>query len=129
LKLLLDTHALLWALSLPQQLSSTARNAIEDPANELWVSSVSFFEISTKVRLAKLSTPGSLLSQWEWTMARLGARVFSLGPAAAILAGELVWDHRDPFDRLLVAQARLEQAVLVSADSQLQSFPGLNYLW
>lgn len=129
MKLLLDTHTLLWALTAPHRLSEAARLALEEPTQELWVSSVSFFEISTKVRLGKLAPPGPLLTQWEWTMARLGARLLSLAPNAAILAGQLDWEHRDPFDRMLAAQSKLERARLVTADSQLQSLPGLDYLW
>ncbi len=129
MNLLLDTHTLLWALGSPGKLSAAAREALEDPAHDIFVSAVSFFEISTKLRSGKLAVPLDLLTSWEWTMARLGARLLPLSIPAAICAGQLDWGHPDPFDRLLAAQALVDQLKLVSIDSQLHDCPNLEVFW
>lgn len=129
LRLLLDTHALLWALAEPEKLSRASRGAIEDPNNELWVSAVSLFEISTKVRIGKLQVPASLLKRWQWSVECLSARLLQVSGSHAVLAGGLPVDHRDPFDRLLAAQAIEEGLTLVSCDSAFQEFSGLAVLW
>lgn len=127
--LLLDTHALLWAVAESHKLSETARHALELPANALLVSSVSLFEVATKVRLGKLPTPGDLLTRWEWSLARLSARLLPLTGSAAILAGEWTVPHRDPFDRLLAAQAQETGAALVTCDPAFGQFPALRLVW
>ena len=129
LRLLLDTHALLWALVAPSKLSPNARMALEESSNALWVSSVSFFEIATKVRNGKLPTPGPLLTHWDLTLSRLSARVLELSVSQAILAGSLEVVHRDPFDRLLAAQAIDQGCQLVTCDAAFGGFPELNLLW
>lgn len=129
LKLLLDTHALLWALSAPLKLSPTARKALEESSNALWVSSVSFFEIAIKVRNGKLPTPGPLLTHWDLTLSRLTAHVLELSVTQAILAGSFEAVHRDPFDRLLAAQAIDQGCQLVTCDAAFLGFPELNLLW
>jgi PIN domain nuclease of toxin-antitoxin system len=70
-----------------------------------------------------------LLDDLDWNMARLSAHYLSLGPAEAVLAGGLSAPHRDPFDRLLAAQARLRGLTLVSSDGAFGGFDGLNVLW
>lgn len=129
LKLLLDTHALLWALSAPEKLSSAARRALEESSNALWISSVSFFEIATKVRNGKLPPPGPLLTHWDLTVSRLSAHVLELSVSQAILAGSLEVIHRDPFDRLLAAQAMDQGCQLVTCDAAFVGFPELSLLW
>ncbi|MFN8612899.1 MAG: type II toxin-antitoxin system VapC family toxin [Vulcanimicrobiota bacterium] len=129
MKLLLDTHALLWALSTPERLSTATRLALEESSNELWISSVSFFEIATKVRNGKLPNPGPLLTNWDLTIARLNAGVLEVSVAQAILAGSLDLVHRDPFDRLLGAQAIERNLHLVTCDQAFSDFPQLKVLW
>ena len=129
MNLLLDTHALLWALATPEKLSTPARQALEDAGNALWVSSVSFFEIATKVRGGKLPPPGPLLAHWDLTLSRLNASVLQLSVSQAILAGSLDLAHRDPFDRLLGAQAIDQGLHLVTCDAAFEGFPDLDLLW
>jgi PIN domain nuclease of toxin-antitoxin system len=105
LSLLLDTHVLLWMLTEPQKLSRKARQAVEAPGRQLVVSTASLLEIATKVRLGKLAHPGPLLDRVDSTLAKLQADLLALTAGAAILAGQFEVEHRDPFDRLLAAEA------------------------
>lgn len=129
MSLLLDTHALLWALAEPERLSGRATRALQDARNELWTSSVSLFEIATKVRLGKLPNPGPLMKQWEWTLSRLGSKLLPLQGTHAVRAGALEVAHKDPFDRLLAAQALQEDLQLVSCDPAFAAFADLRLLW
>ena len=128
-KFLLDTHTLLWALSEPEKLSSQVRSILKDPINLPRVSTVSLFEIATKVRIGKLSCPLSLLENWEFTLSRLGANLLPLLGADAVRAGRWEVEHRDPFDRLLAAQAYENGLCLLSRDEAFSQFEGLNVLW
>lgn len=129
MRLLLDTHALLWVLAEPEKLSDRAVRALQEGQNELWTSSVSLFEIATKVRLGKLPAPGPLLKQWEWTLSRLGSKLLPLTGAHAVRAGALEILHKDPFDRLLAAQALEEGLQLVTCDTAFAQFSDLHILW
>lgn len=129
MRLLLDTHVLLWALAEPDRLSAAARDALTDGTNDLFVSSVSLFEVSTKHRLGKLPTAPALLDHLDWNMARLSARYLPLEPPETILAGALPGPHRDPFDRLLAAQAQVQGMPLVTSDQAFQTFAGVQTLW
>lgn len=122
---LLDTHTLLWALSEPEKLSSGVRSILKDPANLPRVSTVSLFEIATKVRIGKLSCPVSLLENWEFTLSTL----LPLLGAEAVRAGRWEVEHRDPFDRLLAAQAYENNLCLLSRDEAFSLFKGLKVLW
>lgn len=127
--LLLDTHVLLWMLSEPERLSPECRTAVEGMDCRLLVSTVSLFEISNKVRIGKLAHPGPLLTQTEWTLSRLNVDLLPLSASAAVLAGQLQGPHRDPFDRLLAAQAITEALPLVSSDPAFQQFSELKVVW
>ena len=129
MNLLLDTHAFLWATGETEKLSTVAFEALQNYSNELWVSSVSLFEISTKVRIGKLAVRGPLLSRWQHTLARLNAKLLPLSGVHAVRAGALVVEHRDPFDRLLAAQAIEEGMYLVTRDAAFTQFEGLTLLW
>lgn len=126
---LLDTHTFLWALSEPEKLSDKVRAVLEDPSSELYVSAVSLFEIATKVRIGKLDCPGSLLESWAFVLSRLGAKHLALEGNAAVLAGSWPYKHRDPFDRLLGAQARENRLCLLTWDPAFAEFQELNVLW
>lgn len=121
--LLLDTHALIWALLEPDRLSQRAREAMEDPVNTLFVSSASAWEISTKHRLGRLPEASVLVSGYEEHLERLGAVELPITASHALLAGGLDGVHRDPFDRMLAAQAVIEGIPLVSKDAAFQLFP------
>ena len=113
MKLLLDTHVVLWWLDDPLLLSPGAREAIFDPGNEVLVSAVDCWEIAIKRALGKLTAPRDL----RGALQSCGFTELSISPAHALATETLPMHHRDPFDRLLVAQALLEQASLVSRDS------------
>lgn len=118
MRLLLDTHALLWALASPVKLNRAARREIEKPVNEVFVSSASVWEISIKKALGKLSAPADLLLQ-------ITAAAFEPLPIAfthADTAGSLPAHHRDPFDRMLIAQAQEERLTVVTKDTRFKLY-------
>jgi PIN domain nuclease of toxin-antitoxin system len=116
-KLLLDTHTILWQMLDDPKLSHRAKEAIEDLSNDVFVSVVCIWEIATKVRIGKLEEPGDLLKDPHSAFARLGFRDLPLTLSHARLGGSLSHSHKDPFDRMLAAQAQLEGLTIVSADS------------
>lgn len=117
-RLLLDTHALLWALTSPDRLDEFARNAISDPFNMVFVSAVSGWEIALKSNLGKLDVPANVIEMIEAT----GFMHLPVTFAHGVEAGSLPLHHRDPFDRLLVAQARLNDLVLVTRDGRITQY-------
>lgn len=117
--LLLDTHVLLWANEAPERLSAEAVDALEDPANDLFVSSISVAEIEIKRGLGRLAMNHSCLT----LAARLDARWLDLTAAHATGLRALPRLHADPFDRLLVAQAVAEGHTLVTADDKVHAYP------
>lgn len=116
--LLLDTHVLLWALTDDPRLDPTAREAIVDGRTEVLVSAASTWEMAIKSRLGKLRIPDDLIQQLE--AARFEHLPVTLEHGLAV--GGLPDHHRDPFDRLLVAQAQVEQLTLVTHDPQLHRY-------
>jgi len=119
---LLDTHVLLWLLSTPERVPDDVRKLLGDRANPLLVSAASALEITTKIRIGKLDAP-SLPTSLPRRLSDLGATPLAISVDHALLAGSLNWEHRDPFDRILVAQATLESATLVTVDSVLTRLP------
>ncbi|CAA6604190.1 PilT protein domain-containing protein [Rhodospirillaceae bacterium LM-1] len=119
MRLLLDTHVLIWWLNDDEQLSSEARKAIADPGSEVFVSSASVWEIAIKQALGKLEFPVARISGIieEAGFAPLGIEV-----AHAILAGSLPRHHDDPFDRMLIAQAKTEGMAIVTADAMFERY-------
>ena len=128
LSLLLDTHALLWWLFDDARLPVTARALIADPAHRVVVSSASIWEIATKHRLGKLGGVEPLLSDAPEWLRRAGFDVLSVGILHAREAGGWQVDHRDPFDRMLAAQSKLENMPLVSSDAAFAAF-GIQLRW
>lgn len=122
MKLLLDTHALLWSLLDSPRLSAPARSALGDKGNEVLISAVSIFEITLKHHLGKLSEAASFILQHEQMLADLDWAPLPISLKHAALAGALDIPHRDPFDRLLIAQARIEQVPIVSNEKIFDSF-------
>ena len=114
-RLLLDTHAALWALAEPRMLSGPARMAVEDARNEVFVSVVSGWEIAIKRALGKLQAPDNL----EAGIEKQGFTPLLVTFHHAELAGALPPHHRDPFDRMLIAQAQAEGLVLVTRDADI----------
>ncbi len=118
MRLLLDTHVALWALVDSPRLSAHARELILAPANEVWVSAASVWEIAIKHGLGRGDMPVSGDEALAW-FRRAGYRLLAIAPEHAAAVGTLPPIHGDPFDRLLVAQARIEPFRLLSADPQV----------
>lgn len=115
---LLDTHVVLWWLAGDRRLSDRSRLVIEEGAGDVLVSAVSGFEIATKRKLGKLRAPDDLEAQLE----SAAISILPLTLRHGLLAGELPFHHRDPFDRLLVAQALTEHLTLLTADPKLAPY-------
>lgn len=115
MRLLLDTHAFLWWLANAPQLGSKAKEAIAEESNEVFVSAASIWEISIKRALGKLKAPGHL----NETVDERGFQKLPITLAHAELAGQLPTHHRDPFDRMLVAQALIEGLTVLTRDSRI----------
>jgi PIN domain nuclease of toxin-antitoxin system len=118
-RLLLDTHALLWALDTPARLRPATREAIESPANSVLVSAASAWEIAIKQALGRLDFP---LARFDALLVEAGLTPLPISSAHAVTAGHLPPHHRDPFDRMLVAQALREDAVLVTDDAAMAPY-------
>lgn len=121
--LLLDTHALVWAVGAPERLSPRAREAVEDPRTPLLVSAATAWELATRFRLGRLPEAEALVLQFTAVLARLGARELPVRADHALRAGGLSWSHRDPFDRMLAAQALIENIPLVTRDGAFAALP------
>ena len=122
MKLLLDTHALIWWLAGDQALSRPAREAIANEANTVLVSAASAMEISTKFRLGKLAGAALLAQDFEAIIAAQGFTELPITVRHARMAGEMNIAHKDPFDRLLIAQAQADGLVLVSNEALFDGF-------
>ncbi|MCF2445409.1 type II toxin-antitoxin system VapC family toxin [Dyadobacter sp. CY345] len=131
MKLLLDTHAVLWFIDGDLQLSANARELIENPVNQIYVSAISFFEISTKLKLGKLSLqkPLNLIFQ-DIADAYIKVLPISNSHLLEYQNVPLISDHRDPFDRLIIATAVAENAGIISIDQKFQNYRSLvNVIW
>lgn len=126
--LLLDTHALIWWFLDSPQLSEAARQHISDGNTSIYVSAVSAFEISTKVRLGKLPQAAAFDQDFEVFVRDRGFQPLPLTVRHALTAGGLSYEHKDPFDRLLIAQALIEDMTLVSNERLFDDF-GVKRLW
>jgi len=126
---LLDTHAIIWLTSSRRTPPASLVAALESGDGKPLASAVSAFEIATKVRLGKLDEARALADGWDTLIPSFGAGSLALNDRHALLAGRLEWDHKDPFDRLLAAQAITEGLTLVTADKAFESLPGLSVLW
>lgn len=122
MRLLLDTHALIWAAYKPGMLSKTARAAIEDGGNPVYVSSVSAMEIATKYRIGKLDISPALAEHFVQEIENRGFTQLVLTCEHGQRGGNLAIPHNDPFDRLLIAQAQIEKLRLVSNERLFDDF-------
>lgn len=119
MRLLLDTHVLLWAVTEPERLSASTRSALVASRNTLYLSAVCAWEIEIKRATGKLETPAS----FDDELARLRLEELPVRLAHTRALRDLPDHHKDPFDRLLVAQARCESLVLVTADPLVRRYP------
>ena len=118
MRLLLDTHVLLWLLSDPERLGEAVLAILRGEANEIRVSAATAWEIAIKKQMGKLRAPDDLEAQLEAG----GVTALPITLAHARLAGSLPAHHRDPFDRMLIAQARIESLTLVAGDADISKY-------
>jgi PIN domain nuclease of toxin-antitoxin system len=116
LNLLLDTHVFIWAVAEPSQLDRLVRAALASPENQIVVSAVTPWEIAIKQASGRLKFP---LDLFDDTVDRMGCQILPILPAHGIMAGSLPRHHNDPFDRMLIAQALIEDLVLVTGDQAI----------
>ncbi len=128
MRLLLDTHALIWWLAGDEALSRRAREAIADEDNPVAVSAASAMEVATKFRIGKLPDAALLARDFEGIVAEQGFAELAISVHHARLAGEMNIAHKDPFDRLVIAQAQAEDMVLVSNEALFDGF-AVKRLW
>ncbi len=129
MRLLLDTHVLLWWWAEPERLPASLLATLSAAEADLWVSAVSGYELAYKHRLGKLGLPEGLLTGFEAAVAAERWSPLPVSLAHSLLAGQLDTEHRDPFDRLLAAQALVENATLVTVDVAFSGIEGLQTLW
>jgi len=128
-KLLLDTQCWLWWFAQPERLSEEAIAHIADETNELWFSVASIWEIGIKVANGKLPLPEPIDSYISSRMVLLDVQYLEITAPHALRAAALPLHHRDPFDRMLIAQAQIEEMTLVSADSMFKQYSDISLLW
>lgn len=116
MRVLLDTHALVWALTNPQRLSQQAATLLLDTNTRPVVSSASLWELGLKQQAGKSPEVGRILARLEHSLAVMGAEELRISHKHALKAAELPLHHKDPFDRMLIAQAILEGVPLISSD-------------
>jgi PIN domain nuclease of toxin-antitoxin system len=127
-RVLLDTHTLIWAKISPAFLSRQVAEIMADPLNEIFVSAATAWEIATKVRLGKLPGADSLERHFLETMEDSGFTLLPIDAESGLRAGRLIADHGDPFDRMIAAQALAMDIPVLSTDSKLDLF-GVRRLW
>jgi len=121
-RFLVDTHCWLWLQASPERLASEVLSLLADPANDLLLSAASSWEIAIKYALGKLPLPEPPARYVPRRMMASGSRGLAIEHAHTLRVAELPLHHRDPFDRLLVAQAQIEKLVLVTVDRQFESY-------
>ena len=129
MKLLLDTHVLLWWWAEPERLPASLLDTLSAPETEIWISAVSAYELAYKHRVGKLGLPEGLLAGFGAAVTAERWESLSVSLDQCLRAGQLAAEHRDPFDRLLAAQALVENMTLVTVDPAFAGFEGLRTLW
>lgn len=128
MKLLLDTCTLIWTIYSPAQLGKRSRQRIADGSNTVFVSAASAWEIATKVRRGRLPVALELERNFLEDMDEAGYSLLSIDAASALRAGRLTAEHRDPFDRMIAAQALDMDIPVLSPDTKLDQF-GVRRIW
>lgn len=124
---LLDTHVFFWCVRRGSAVPAHVAEALREAPRRM-VSDVSAFEVSLKVGIGKFGEAAPLRDNWASALSRLPALALPVATEPALLAGTLAWAHRDPFDRLLAAQALTNDLTLVTADDAFSDVPGLSVL-
>ncbi len=128
MRVLLDTHALLWSAIDEKKLSRKARSLIESLKTEVYVSAASVWEVSTKVRLGKLPQAVAFSAEFAENLQRIGFLELPITIHHAQRAGQLPGPHRDPFDRILIAQSQAENMSIVSNEKIFDQY-GIHRVW
>ena len=128
MRVLLDTHALLWWLSDDAALTRSARRTIADTKKTLIVSAASALEIATKVRLGRLPSANDLAADFSGHLDRDGFELLGISAEHGIRAGLLPGPHKDPFDRMLIAQAQAENMPIITNETIFESY-GVRRIW
>jgi len=128
LRALLDTHTLLWWILEDPALSQTARETIAETSNTILVSAASAWELAIKFRLGKLPRAGDLVSNFLSEVEREGFQLLPISAEHGIRAGLLAGPHRDPFDRMLIAQSQAENTPIISNEIVFENY-GIRRLW
>lgn len=118
MNVLLDTHTLLWLVSDPSQVAAPTLTVLTNPATNVWVTAASAWEISIKTRLGRLDGD-AFLSAWADILADMSTSELPIESPDAILAGRLPWKHKDPFDRVIVAQALRRNLTIATRDTRI----------
>lgn len=125
---LLDTHTLLWYARAEPQLSSTAKALILDPANEILISPASFWELAIKVSVGKLVLRQPFQDFLDLCLKQCAMTLLPIEPRHTVVLSSLPFHHRDPFDRMLIAQVMVEGIPIISIDQSLDAYP-IQRLW
>jgi PIN domain nuclease of toxin-antitoxin system len=128
MKVLLDTHTLIWAALSVRSLSRRATTVIANRSNDIVVSAASAWEIATKVRLGKFEEARPFERDFLAKVDEAGYSLLAITTEHALRAGRLAGDHGDPFDRIIAAQALAEDIPIISIDPKLDSF-GITRIW
>lgn len=128
MKLLLDTNALLWAMLTPADLSATAAGLLGDPANSLFLSVASLWEITINVGIGKLTIPNSDIESVVANLAAFGIRVLPIRSEDLKALQKLPHHHKDPFDRMIVSQAQVDGIPIVTTDQRIEQYD-VRVLW
>ncbi len=127
--LLLDTHALVWLASSQRQLSAGARQAVQEHADGLYLSSISALEIAILAKRKRLSLPLSAEAFVDRSLKQHGIHEVPLDRRIAIASTRLPDIHNDPFDRIIIATAHLNGLIILSRDQVLTQYPGVRVVW
>ena len=120
---LLDTHTFIWMDSSPSQLSANVVDILKDKKNTLYLSVISVWEIEIKIQIGKLSLNKPLIYIIQEQQKNNGLQILTMNLGHALKVSELVLHHKDPFDRLLIAQALVEDYTLISKDTIFEKYP------
>ncbi len=121
MRILLDTHALLWHFEDSPSLSPSAKNLINNSQTRLFISAATIWELSIKTSLRKLNLAAPVRDVIDGYV-QTGATLLSVTPEHGLATASLPWHHRDPFDRMLIAQAQLEELVLLTCDGRIREY-------
>lgn len=119
MRYLLDTHIILWWLSEPDKISKKIKHVIDDRHNKIFLSSVSFWEMAIKQSLGRLTIPKNVLE----VLASEGFEMLPLTPEEGLSVSDLPFIHNDPFDRMLIIQAKMNNLVFITQDSKISEYP------